>query len=154
VLNSPRIREVAAYYMCGGALRGAGVLFWRHARRWGISFITKEMFQGARSVPGARSPWLLTCAPLGRDIAIGVADRSVIPAVPALGGAYRRNSDQDLDSECGRSTPVYGCSNKPQKQPCYNLLATLARVCDAKPCRGLRNVIGRGAEFFEISNTG
>ena len=82
------------------------------------------------------------------------SDRSVSAAVPAPGGAYRLNSDQGRDSECGRFTLVYGCWNKLQKQPCYYLLATIARVWDAKPCRGLRNVIGREGEFFEISNAG
>jgi hypothetical protein len=115
--------------------------------------ITDGKVPGARRVPGDRSPCVLTCAPLGRAIAIGVADRRVSAAVPALWDACRLNSDQDRDSECCRSTPVYGCWNTLQKQPCYNLLATLARVRDAKPCRGLRNVIGREGEIFEISNT-
>jgi hypothetical protein len=59
-----------------------------------------------RSVPGARSPWLFTCAPLGRDIARGVADRREMP-VPV--GGYGVNSDGDRDSECGPFTLVYGC---------------------------------------------
>jgi hypothetical protein len=45
--------------------------------------ITDARLPGARSVPGGRRPRLLICAPLGRDIAAGVAGGSVGVMVPA-----------------------------------------------------------------------
>ena len=71
--------------------------------------ITDGRVPGARSVPGGRNPCVLTSAPLGRDIAPGVAGRSVGATLLAPVDGYRLNSDHDRDSECGPFTLVYGC---------------------------------------------
>jgi hypothetical protein len=82
----------------------------------GPRMITDGRVAGARSVQERRSPCFLTCAPVGLDIAPGAAGRSVSAAVPAPAGAYRLNSDQDRDSDCGTFTLVYGCLKTPQKR--------------------------------------
>jgi hypothetical protein len=71
--------------------------------------ITDGRVPGARSAPGGRIPCLLTCAPLGRDIAPGVDGRSVGATLLAPVGEYRLNSDRDRDSEWGPFALVYGC---------------------------------------------
>ena len=89
--------------------------------------ITDGRVPGARSVPEGRRPCELICAPLGLDIARGVAERR--QGCPHRGGAYRLNSDQDRDSKCGRFTLVYGCWRTPQKRhfpPLSAMCSTIA----------------------------
>ena len=94
--------------------------------------ITDGRVPGARSVPGGRSPCVLTCAPLGRDIAPGVAGGSVGATVPAPMGGYRLNSDQDRDSECGPFTLVYGCLKPAPNRHFPPLSATCSTIASRR----------------------
>jgi hypothetical protein len=99
--------------------------------------ITDGRVAGARSVPGCRSPSVLTCARLGRDIALGAAGRSVGATVPALVGGYRLNSDQVRDSECGPFTLVHGCWKPAPKRHFPPLSAMCSTIASGRviPCK-------------------